>query len=103
MKRKAVAVLLLALAAFGARAATLDLGKMSCGHYLATINRLARTNHMQSASGMFMWLYGYAARDSNVTIMTKEQFRRFAGELGRQCTRHSDTPLLVMVRKVGVK
>lgn len=87
----------------GANAGGVDFGRMQCGQYLALLGKLAQTHRMQSASGILMWVYGYASHESHNASIDQGQFRRFANELGRQCSAHPDAPLLATVKRVGVR
>ena len=85
-----------------AKSNELDFSTMSCGEYLYLIERLTTNKNMNAASGILMWLYGFASNQSNVTVFTNEKFRTFANTLGEQCTLNKKEQLLTIVKKIGV-
>lgn len=84
----------------------LDFYRMKCGQYLQMIEKLSSENKMSVASGVLMWLYGYASGQSGVGEFGNRKFRKFrkfATSLGVECKVNKDRPLLVMVKSIGIQ
>ena len=81
----------------------LDFNRMKCGQYLQMIEKLSSENKMSVASGVLMWLYGYASGQSGVGVFGNSKFRKFATSLGAECKMNKDRPLLVMVKSIGIQ
>lgn len=79
-----------------------DLGRMTCGQYLALVNKYVQAHRMVTVSGIMMWVYGYASNESHNTSIDRGQFRHFANKLWHQCTAHPHAPFLATVKQVGV-
>ena len=89
------------LASLSGRAADVDFSAVTCGEFVSTVDRDAKTN-TAAVVGAMTWLMGYATAKAGGTKMAPDGVKPFFSMLFNQCAPDPSQPLLMLVEKVGI-